>query len=108
MHNIEKHQAERRRDEGMQRTALNSGPQWQSSALTFVRAYAEKKAFFLTEEVRQFAEARGLAVPPSKKAWGPVMKLAARRKLIKADGFALANSSNRSPKVLWQSLICPI
>lgn len=61
---------------------------------------------FLTEDLREWAYANGFARPPNEKAWGSVMLSAVREKVIAADGYAPANSSNRSPKVRWKSLLC--
>lgn len=93
-----------RRDSGMQRAAEHAGREWQDRAVGFVRRYARLYPRMLAENVRAMADANGFA-SPSNKAWGPVMQRAAREGIIKADGYAPANSSNRSPKTQWRSLL---
>jgi hypothetical protein len=77
-------------------------PAWEQAALGAIRRYAETHRAFLAEDVR-----RTIATPEGVdgRAWGGLMKHAERCGWIKADGFGMANSSNRSPKVNWCSLI---
>lgn len=95
--------AEARRELGIARSELNSGPAWQSRATGYVREWIARgnRGPFLCEHVRAFAEADGFPLPPSRTAWGAVMRRAAREGLIYADGYAPANSSNRGPKSQW-------
>lgn len=106
---MDRAQAEGRRDLGIERSrrgADAASPNWGRAALVFVRRYATLNSRFLTEDLREWAHANGYPRPPSAKAWGSVMLMAAREKIIVADGYAPANSSNRSPKVRWKSLLC--
>jgi hypothetical protein len=78
---------------------------WTSRAeyllLEFVRFHNDP---FLVEEVRAYAEDRGLPPPLDGRAWGHVIKAAHRNKYVQTCGFAAAKSSNGSPKVLWRKL----
>lgn len=79
-------------------------PDWSRAALVFVRRYASLNQWFMTEELRAWAHNAGFPRPPNAKAWGAVMQAAQRAGIVIADGYAPANSSNRSPKVRWKSL----
>lgn len=92
-----------RRDDGIERAAMSSGAAWQDKALASVRDYAQSNELFLTESVR-FAVPQ-LDAPPDLRAWGQVMRRAAKEGICERVGFARAKSSNLSPKPLWRSLI---
>jgi len=98
----------KRRDLGMQRAVekSNKNPsQWSRAAYFGIIKYiAENKQPFLTEDVREWCELRGCVIAPENgRAWGNVMKRAAKSRLILKHGYALAKSSNLSPKVLWKA-----
>lgn len=95
--------AEARRDAGIARSAANAGPEWQERAVGYVREFVAlgNRGPFLCEHVREFAERSGLPVPPSRTAWGAVMRRAAAAGVVCARGYAPANSSNRGPKSQW-------
>ena len=96
------------RDKGMAQSAAHADretPNWQARAVGYVRLHATVHASFLCEDVRAMAEADGFDLPPSKTAWGSVMRQAAREGIVYADGYAPANSSRRGPKSLWRSLV---
>ena len=98
-----------RRDRGIHRAASHArsrDPEWQIKALAFVRLYAKYNAVFMAEDVRAVSEAGGLRAPTDPRAWGAVLQEAKRHRIVAACGYAPANSSNRSPKVRWSSLIC--
>jgi hypothetical protein len=97
--------AERRRGDGMARveaSTLRRDPDFESRALDAVRRYAEEHAQFLAEDVRKVCATPENVNP---KTWGPLFTRARKHGWIRADGTALANSSNRSPKTRWASLI---
>lgn len=100
--------AKRRRDDGIARAdrhAAANDPWWRDRAFRAVAIFARTHSAFLAEDVRQMAEREGLPPPPDGRAWGAVMQRAQRERVIQADGYAPANSSNRSPKVWWRSLV---
>lgn len=92
-------------DSGIDAAAQHAGPEWLDRAAGYTRLYALLHPFFLIEEARAMAEADGLAPPPDKRSWGKIPRILTRDKTIERAGYAPANSSNRSPKVLWRSLI---
>ena len=97
-----------KRNRGMRsaiRHANDDSPGWQSRAVEFVRQYAVNNAEFMAEAARIWSELRGLPLPPTKKAWGPVMKQAEKENIVRAAGAAPAASSNGSYKVKWRSLV---
>jgi hypothetical protein len=94
-----------RRDLGIERSARRGervSPGWETEAVAHVRAYALKHERFLAEDVRS-----GFPTPEGVdgRAWGAVLKRAQSLGIVRTDGFAPANSSNRSPKVRWLSLV---
>jgi hypothetical protein len=101
-------EAEARRTAGMTRAiskAEKDRAGWANDALECVRRFcaAHDRGFeFLTEDVREYAEALQLIeAPENARAWGSVMQNAARAGYIKKSGYAPARSSNLAPKVLW-------
>lgn len=96
--------ARARRDDGIGRSADHAGDRWKRLAHGFVLEYlVSHRGPFLTENLREFAEIRGLEPPPDKRAWGSVMRFAASEGLIVKVGYAPACSSNLSPKVQWRT-----
>ncbi len=53
------------------------------------------------ENIREVAEPV-IGVPHDSRAWGAVMRRAARARLIEKIGYAPAASSHGSPKPLWK------
>lgn len=78
---------------------------WRERALSVIRVFCMDTvdAHFLTENVREFAEANfpSLSKPPDGRAWGSVMREAQRRGLIEQCCWLPARSSNLSPKRAW-------
>jgi len=100
--------ARRRRDTGIGRSADHAhrvDPLWQERAVRVVALYARYHEHFQAEDVRDVAETTSMPLPPDGRAWGAVMKRAAKEGIVKADGYAPSNSSNKSPKVRWMSLV---
>jgi hypothetical protein len=96
--------ARARRDDGISRAADHAGSAWQRQARGYLLEYlATNTGAFLAEDVRGFAERRGISPPPDGRAWGAVFQSAAREHLIRKVGYAPARSSNLSPKVQWTS-----
>lgn len=91
-----------RRDDGIQRAGDHAGDGWKRRARGYLLEYlATHSGAFLAEDVREFAEERGLDLPPDGRAWGAVVQGAARDGCIRKIGYAPARSSNLSPKVQW-------
>lgn len=98
--------AAQRRDEAIQKVVDHADaldPHWSERAYASLMLYCfQNKDPFITEEVREWAENMGLVHPPHDgRAWGHVMKRAAKNELIKKIGYGLAKSSNLSPKIQW-------
>lgn len=96
--------------EGAQRAvdhAERKHPGWYDQATEFVRQYALDHHEFMCEAARRFAEARGIAPPPDKRAWGSVMTRAARAGYVRKIGFACATDPkvHMNPAGLWKSLL---
>jgi hypothetical protein len=94
-----------RRDDGIQRAGDHAGARWRGQARGYLLEWlAAPRGDFLAEDVREFAERRGLDAPPDGRAWGVVFQSASRDRLISKVGYAPARSSNLSPKVLWRAV----
>lgn len=94
-----------RRDDGIGRSGDHAGDRWKRAARGYLLEFlVGRRAPFLAEDVRQFAESHRLESPPDGRAWGAVIQSAARERLIRKVGYAPARSSNMSPKVLWGSV----
>lgn len=94
-----------RRDSGIQRAADHAGTRWNRLARGYLLEFVSRLQIghdFLAENFREFAEDRGLEPPPDGRAYGHVLRSAARDLLIRKVGYAPAKSSNLSPKVLWR------
>lgn len=98
--------AEQRRDIGIERSGQHAEriePDWIDSTVEMIGRYCRiHTGPFLAEDVRSFADVRRHPAPPDGRAWGAAMKRAKSKGMIRSIGFAPANSSNRSPKVLWE------
>lgn len=81
---------------------------WNTMAFeAFVRYVAAIKEPFMTEDVRNYAEALGMPEPPDKRAWGSVAMRAKKAGLIVSMGYAPQQSlnSHKAPKTLWKSVL---
>lgn len=97
-----------RADDGIERASEHAkqvSQDWQTKAVGYVRLFALCEPAFLAEDVREMAERDGFDAPPDGRAWGAVMRQAAREGIVVSAGYAPANSSNGSPKVKWRSLV---
>lgn len=98
-------EAEQRRDEGIENASSHAhalSSTWNGNALKAVELYAQSHEFFLCEQVREFCP---VPFGVTERAWGGVFRTAVARGFVIADGVARANSSNRSHKTRWRSLI---
>lgn len=97
--------SEARRELGVSRAATaarRNAPGWEDAAVAAVRAFALTHDAFVAEDVR---ETFATPAEVDGRAFGHVMRRAAREGIVRKDGYAPANSSNRSPKVRWRSLV---
>lgn len=91
-----------KRDDGIQRAAEHAGAEWVEDAVAFVdRSTRGTSGVFLAEDMRTAWEFQGYRPAPDSRAWGHVMRLAAKRGYIRKAGYLPAKSSNLSPKVAW-------
>jgi hypothetical protein len=101
--------AERSRDDGIARAtghAERVSDGWNRRADTALMSFLIEQCGvpFLSEQFVKYALERfGVAPPPDPRAWGgPIRRAAAKRRIVKTGRYAPANTSNRSPKALWQ------
>ena len=102
--------ARQRRDVGIAQSvekADSDSPEWSTAAyLGVIKYVAEHKQPFLVEDLREWCESNGHTIPPENgRAWGAVVRHAAKTGVISKSGYGLARSSNLSPKVLWAPTI---
>ncbi len=95
-----------RRDDGIERVSMKADllqDGWTDRAYAALSIYCAKaREPFIAEEVREWAEGLNLITPPhDARAWGQVIRRAARERKIRKCGYKPAKSSNLSPKVLW-------
>lgn len=98
------------RDDGMARVAAaveRVMPRWYDLAMEAVRQYALKHDQFMCEAARADAEAKGLKKPHEKRAWGNVMRNAARAGYVTKVGLSYASDPkvHMNPAGLWKSRI---
>lgn len=75
---------------------------WSEHAITIVRCFAlMRDEPFLAEDVREYAQTLEFPRAPDQRAWGAVMKQAAKRGVIRMAGFRLAKDG--SPKSAWEA-----
>jgi hypothetical protein len=105
----------RLRDEGMATAiahAERDAPGWGRAALLMVEAFCKNlgQLPFMNEDVRVYAYARGLPLPPDDRAWGGVMRTALLHKVVRQIGTrpVKAASGHRGPRALWIAYDAPM
>lgn len=96
-----------RRDKGIANAEVGANsaiPDWTEMAVAKIAEYASSHEEFLTEDIRA-SLGDDFPLPPDSRAWGPATRAAITQQIIRKEGYALARSSNMSPKPLWKSLI---
>lgn len=106
-------ESQARRDAGMA-MAIDKADRdragWSDDALKAVRTFAAKNIgqHFLAETVRHWCESsHAVEAPKNERAWGAVMRRAAKEGCVRKVGYAPSHSSNLSPKTLWESVVAP-
>lgn len=103
-------QIETRRDIAMQMAVERADRDqagWSEKALDAVRLFVAKHRGeqFLAEAIREWCEqAQVVKAPSNERAWGAVMRRAAKEGCVRKVGYAPSHSSNLSPKTLWQAV----
>lgn len=97
------------RDGGIKRSIDHAGNTWALRAygflLEFIRPLPQDRRF-MTEQVRAYAYERGLAAPPSERAWGAVTMKAVRNRVIISMGFAKVSNKKAhcANAAVWRKL----
>lgn len=91
-------EAERARDAGMEQAAAHAPEGWEERATAWLRSYLERHA----EYVPDTANREG-PEPPSKRAWGVVVRNAKRWGWIEADGYVPRTRGNCTPGPRYRS-----
>lgn len=78
--------------------------EWARAAFVFLLNYSAANASFTSEDLRIAGMGK---VPDTQdsRAWGPVLKIAAKRGIIKKEGFkkGIMAHCHRATKTLWES-----
>src|SRR5208337_2852786 len=88
--------------------AKKVNPCWREGAYEFIKEYCESHDEpFTAEVVRYSAELAGFPVPPSLRAWGLIMIVAAKRGWIQQIGYRKVQNpkAHSANAALWQSKI---
>lgn len=79
---------------------------WVSLATAHVEAWAWQhhadRSTWLIEDARSAFEEMGLTLPRDPRWWGAVTRALVARRVIVAEGWQAAKSSNCSPKRAWR------
>lgn len=102
--------AKARRDRGIERAIVHAEdvkPGWGERSYTELAAFLaqhEPSRTFMGEDVRFFADERGLDQPPHLRSWGAVLTRAARAGLIVKVGCGNVSdaSSHRGAASVWR------
>jgi hypothetical protein len=97
------------RDEGMKKAETSANEKtenWSERAMLLLRKFTQSNKSFMAEDIRLFAIENGLPKPPSERAWGAVIKRAAKSGIIKKVGHQ-AVSNPRAHKAfasVWERI----
>lgn len=77
---------------------------WQDRAVELIRAYPERE--FMTEDLREYAGSMNFPEPPDTRAWGAVVRRAAREGMIRSMGYqnTKGEAGHQRPGTLWRKL----
>jgi hypothetical protein len=103
----------RLRDEGIKRAVDHADEKnegWSDMAFYFLKEYCKVTEEFMTEDVRMWAQRRGLRNPTHRRAWGAVVVRAIKEGFIERKGYAPVKTatSHCTPASVWKSLICEL
>lgn len=95
--------------EGMTRAVEHADREienWSDRAMQYLRIFAQMERRFMSEQVRAWAEEKGLESPPDPRAWGAVMRRAVIERLVRADGYEPSKNpkAHHRPTQVWASL----
>lgn len=100
--------ARNRAESGIASSAEHAGKEWQDQAVAAARLFVRwndrvlDNIPFTMEQLRLFCEPK-IDECPELRAWGAVTRRLKAEGIIEPTGdYALANSSNRSPKPLYR------
>lgn len=82
--------------------AEGDDPGWKERAYALLQEYPADR--FMAEDVRRFAEARGLSPPEEPRAWGGIIQRASSAGLIEKDGYDESRNAQAHcrPTQVWR------
>jgi|TARA_B100001964_G_C14031867_1_gene508649 hypothetical protein len=94
----------RNRDIGIKQSLDNANekePFWSEEALEYLKRYPHVS--FMAEQVRVWAYANGLRLPPHNRAWGGVINKASKAGLIIHSGYSNVTNpkAHSTPASVW-------
>jgi hypothetical protein len=100
--------AHRAADAGIALAAKGAGSDWMERATDLLSEFIRRHRgqHFMTEDVRVWAEKKGLPRPPDSRSWGAVIRYARRAGDIRIIGYGRQRSvsCHGSPKAIWEAL----
>lgn len=88
--------------------ADHAGDEWQEQAFSHLKRYAYEHDEMQALHIRLYAENCGLAKAPDSRAWGHILRRAAKLKILKATDRYVATDhmgSHGRPQRVWKSLV---
>lgn len=94
--------------DGIDRVMKHADEQWVQAALWVVRAVAERQEYFTVDDVQRTWQENPdrfrFERTHDYRAWGGVMKLAARKGMVESTGNWVGAASDGRPVRQWHSL----
>jgi len=100
--------SQRNKEHGMERSISTAGSLWARDAyMHFYNYCVENGKPFMVEEIREYAERKGLAVPPSRRAWGSIVVKAKKNGWIEHVGYGQVSNphAHRANASMWVSKV---
>jgi hypothetical protein len=85
-----------------------SHAEWVLLAILMTKRVAKVREYFTTDDVQEYCKSVGFPAPRDGRAWGAVMRAAAKEKFVYKTGRYINSRSSKCharPKAEWQSAI---
>lgn len=102
--------SEEARDRGMEKAVGHAQSvclYWDIWAMDYLKKYIDQVTGpFMTEDFRNWAEAKGLQSPPSKRAYGSIIQKASKNGLIQFHRYGKTTNpkAHCTPAAIWVKL----
>lgn len=82
--------------------------QWSDLAYTFLVAFCQRHASFISEDVSDASKTWGMVQPPTDRAWGSIYRRAQKAGVIEMDGIGRSRRRHASVCPRWRSKIARV